>query len=433
MFKKNESGKNHNNLIALESIIRAIREEEDLDILIKKVINYLQSEFDCCLIWVCFYDRLANKIVGKGGITPNGEISALKQKFTINHGDILEQVLLEKKAIKVADLRAEKQVGEWVKIAQTYQIKGTIFFPIHDKEKCFGIALMGSQEWGSSLESAEKALLSLIWGELGQTLQKIEKEWQQQQAKRPDEPILSLLSQLGKLTTLDRRLETVAEITHKFLQPSRTNIYWYYPNGRYFWRRASNHQVIVEWSDFKRPASGITLQDLGEFYNVLLTGQIICIGEYHTSVDSDITRRLTRQIRATSVLAAPIILEDELLGFIAVEEQHNRPWQDDEKNYLQGVGQLLALTSPLSEMEDKIRQAKLDQTLTAGITRAIYGDDDWQKTLKTTAEKISQRLGTKYFMLAICNRGQFEVVYQNRSTLSRTVKTSLPPPSARKI
>ncbi|NET44338.1 GAF domain-containing protein [Okeania sp. SIO2B3] len=427
MFKKNKSKKNHNNLIALESIIRAIREEEDLDFLIKKVINYLQSEFDCCLIWVCLYDRLANKIVGKGGITPNGEISALKQKFTISHGDILEQVLMEIKAIKVADLRAEKQVGEWVKIAQTYQIKGTIFFPIHYKEKCFGIALIGSQEWGTSLESEEKALLSLIWGELGQTLQKIEKEWQQQQAKRPDEPILSLLSQLGKLTTLDQRLETVAEITHQFLQPSRTNIYWYYPNGRYFWRRASNHQVIVEWSDFKRPVSGITLQDLGEFYHVLLTGQIICIGEYYTSVDNDITRRLTRQIRASSVLAAPIILEDELLGFIAVEEQHNRPWQDDEKNYLQGVGQLLALTSPLSEMQDKIRQAKLDQTLTAGITRAIYGDDDWQKTLKTTAEKISQRLGAKYFMLTIRNGGQFEVVYQNHSTQSRTVKTALPP------
>ncbi|NEQ77232.1 MAG: GAF domain-containing sensor histidine kinase [Okeania sp. SIO2C9] len=427
MFKKNEAEKNHNNLIALESIIRAIREEEDLDFLMKKVINYLQSEFDCCLIWVCLYDRLANKIVGKGGITPNGEISALKQKFTISHGDILEQVFMERKAIKVSDLRAEKQVGEWVKIAQTYHIKGTIFFPIHYKEKCFGIALMGSQEWGSSLESEEKALLSLIWGELGQTLQKIEKEWQHQQAKRSDEPILSLLSQLGKLTTLDQRLETVAEITHQFLQPSRTNIYWYYPNGRYFWRRASNHQVIVEWSDFKRPASGITLQDLGKFYHVLLAGQIVCIGEYYTSVDSDITRRLIRQIRAASVLAAPIILEDELLGFIAVEEQHNRPWQDDEKNYLQGVGQLLALTSPLSEMQDKIRQAKLDQTLTAGITRAIYGDDDWHKTLKTTAEKISQRLGAKYFMLAIRNRGQFEVVYQNHSTQSRTVKTSLPP------
>ncbi|NES78191.1 MULTISPECIES: GAF domain-containing protein [Okeania] len=426
MLKKNEAEKNHNNLIALESIIRAIREEEDLDFLIKKVINYLQSEFDYCLIWVCLYDRLANKIVGKGGITPNGEISALKQKFTISHGDILEQVLMKRKAIKVADLRAEKQVGEWVKIAQTYHIKGTIFFPIHYKEKCFGIALMGSQEWGSSLESEEKALLSLIWGELGQTLQKIEKEWQHQQAKRPDEPILSLLSQLGKLTTLDQRLETVVEITHQFLQPSRTNIYWYYPNGRYFWRRASNHQVIVEWSDFKRPASGITLQDLGKFYHVLLAGKIVCIGEYYTSVDSDIIRRLIRQIRAASVLAAPIILEDELLGFIAVEEQHNRPWQDDEKNYLQGVGQLLALTSPLSEMEDKIRQAKLDQTLTAGITRAIYGDDDWQKTLKTTAEKISQRLGAKYFMLAIRNRGQFEVVYQNHSTQSRTVKTSLP-------
>ncbi len=85
------------------------------------------------MILVGLYDRLWNKIVGKGGITPNGEISILKQKFKINNGDILEQVLMERKAIKVSDLRGEKQVGEWRKIAQTYQIKGTILFPMSYK------------------------------------------------------------------------------------------------------------------------------------------------------------------------------------------------------------------------------------------------------------------------------------------------------------
>lgn len=40
---------------------------------------------------------------------------------------------MERKAIKVSDLRGEKQVGEWRKIAQTYQIKGTILFPMSYK------------------------------------------------------------------------------------------------------------------------------------------------------------------------------------------------------------------------------------------------------------------------------------------------------------
>lgn len=427
MSEQQPSEKYQQNIIALESIIKIIIEEENIDYIVKKIIIYLQSEFDCCLIWVGLYDRWENKIVGKGGITPNGEISVLKQKFTIDPGDLIEQVLMEDQVIKIADLRAEKHIGEWIKIAETYQIKGTILFPVSYKNECFGVVLMGSQEWGISLEPGEKALLSLIWRQLGQTLHKIEQDWQQQQIKRPDEPILSLLSELGRLKTLDQRLESVVEITHKFLQPARTNIYWYYPNGRYFWRRASNRQVIVEWNDFKRPASGITLQDLGESYQILVTGQILCIGEYYSSVGHNITKRLIQQIKARSILAAPIILEDELIGFIAIEEQYNRIWQDDEKNYLQGIAQLVALTSPLSEMEDKIRQAKLDQTLTAGITRAIYGDDDWQTTLKSTADRLSQRLGAKYFMLAIRNRDCFEVIYQNHSIESRIVKTSLPP------
>jgi len=427
MFKKNSSEKNENNLIELESIIRTIREEEDIDIIIKKIIIYFQSEFDFSLIWVGLYDRRGNKIVGKGGITPNGEISILKQKFPISDGDVLEQVLRSGKALKIADLSAEKQVGEWVKIAQTYHIKGTILFPISYKEISFGVVLMGLQDKGIFLESGEKALLSLIWGELGQTLDKIQKEWQQKQIKRPDEPMLSLLSQLGELASLDQRLEVVVEITQKFLQPSRTNIYWYYPNGRYFWRRASNRQVIVEWNDLKRPASGITLQDLGELYQILVKGEIVCVGEYCSSTDNDITQVLLQQIRARSVLVAPIILEEELLGFITIEEQHNRQWQDDEKNYLHGVAQLVALTSPLSQMEDKVRQAKLDRSLTAGITRAIYGDRDWRKIIKTTAEKLFQRLGSKYFMLSIWNRDRFEVIYQHHSVQSRILTSPLPP------
>lgn len=433
MFKNNKSQDNYHNLIDLETIITTIREEEYLDLIIKKVVIYLQSELNFCLIWVGLYDRLGNKIVGKGGITPNGEISILKQKFTISDGDVLEQVLMEGETIKIADLRAENQVGEWVKISQPYHIKGTILFPISYKEKSFGVVLLGSQDWGISLESGEKALLSLIWGELGQTLDKIEKEWQDKQVKRPDEPMLSLLSQIGGLTTLDQRLERFVDITHKFLQPSRTNIYWYYPHGRYFWRRASNRQVIIEWTNMKRPASGITLQDLGEFYQTLAKGQIVCIGEYYSAVESDIAQGLLQQIRACCVLVAPIILEDELLGFIAVEEQHHRLWQDDEKNYLLGVGQLVALTSPLSEMEDKIRQVKLDQTLTAGITRAIYSDEDWVETLKTTADKLSQRLSAKYFMFAIRNGEQFEVIYQNHFIQSRIVTNPLPPLSKEEL
>ncbi|MGB3510465.1 MAG: ATP-binding protein [Microcoleaceae cyanobacterium] len=431
MSEQQPSENDRKNIIELESIIKTIREEDNIDIIVKKIINYLHLELNYSLIWVGLYDRWENKIVGKGGITPDGETSVfkhsiLKHKFTIDAGDLLEQVLVEDRVIKVPDLRAEKEVGEWVKIAEVYQIKGTILFPISYKNECFGVVLMGSQERGISLELGEKALLSLIWGQLGQTLHKIEQDWQQQQAKRLERPILLLLSELGKLRTLDQRLESVVEITHTFLQPARTNIYWYYPNGRYFWRRASNRQVSVEWNDLKRPASGISLQDLGELYQILATGKFVCIGEYYSSLDTNITQRLIRQIKARSVLAAPIILEDELIGFIAAEEQYNRIWQDDEKNYLQGIAQLLALTSPLSEMEDKIRQAKLDRTLTAGITRAIYGDDDWQTTLKSTAELLSQRLGAKYFMLAIGNRDLFEIIYQNHVIEGQIITTPLP-------
>ena len=77
---------------------------------------------------------------------------------------------------------------------------------------------------------------------------------------------------------------------------------------------------------------------------------------------------------------------------------HKLPFEN-EKQFLRGVGQLISLTAPLAEMEVKIRQAELDQSLTAKVTRAIVDDQDWQLSLKTTANLLCQRLNAGRFLL----------------------------------
>ena len=414
-------------ITGLEQVLQILREEENVEVLLEGTLAYLQAEFDWRLIWIGLYDRQAHRLFGKGGMTPNGDLSFLKQRFALNPGDLLEQVVIQLQPVEVADLRSSNRAGEWRKAAQTFNIQGTTVFPLRYKDRCYGVILLGTDVSGYETESGEKTQLAIVFGALATALYQIEKDWQQQQVKRPDESLLALISQLRELRSLDQYLQAVVEQAHEFIEPTRTNVYWFEGERRYFWRRVSNRQVAPGLGGQSRPASGITVQELGEFYQALAAEEIVWIGESHSSLKTELTGRLMQQIRARSLLAAPIVLEGELLGFLAVEASEPRIWQDNEKHYLRGVAQLVALTAPLSEMEDRIEQIELDRDLTAGIARAIYSDADWEATLKNTAEQLCGRLKCEYFLLLLYAEEQncFEIVSQNLPRNRRQVPSPL--------
>ncbi|MDQ2098729.1 MAG: GAF domain-containing protein [Tychonema bourrellyi B0820] len=414
-------------IVSLESVLQTLREDENVDVLLSTTLSYLQAQFDWRLIWIGLYDRTAHRLLGKGGIVPNGDRSFLKQRFTLNPGDLLEQVVIQLQPVVVPDLREENRAGEWRKLAQSLNIQGTILFPLRYKDRCYGVILLGSDVGESSLSSGEKTQLAIVFGALATAIYQIEKDWMQTLTKRPDESLMALISQLRELRSLDQYLQRVVEQTHEFIEPTHTNVYWFERERRYFWRRVSNRQVAPGMSGIGRSASGITVQDLGGFYEALTKEQMVWIGESQSSLKSELTGRLMQQIRARSLLAAPIVLGGELLGFLAVEASEPRIWQEDEKNYLRGVAQLVALTAPLSEMEARIQQAELDRDLTAGIARAIYSDADWETTLKNTASQLCGRLNCEYFLLLLYEEEQdrFEIVCQNLPRNRRAVPSPL--------
>jgi GAF domain-containing protein len=414
-------------LVALGRVLQTLREEENAEVLIDTVLNYLQSEFDYQLIWLGLYDRLDHRLFGKGGITPTGDINFLKQRFPLTSGDLLEQVVIQQRPIGVPDLREELRAGEWRKAAQKFNIQGTVIFPIRYKDLCFGVVLMGSLLWGVSPRADEKARLTMVLGSLATSLHQIEQDWQRQQIKRPDQPMFSLLSRMRSLDNLGARLETVVEETHQFVAPTRTNIYWFERERRYFWRRVSNHQKAAGFGEANQPSSGITVQEVNSFYQALLADQVVSIGEAHSSLKADTTSRLMQQIRSRSLLAAPILFNGELLGFLAVEGSEARIWEEEEKNFVKAAAQLIALTAPLHETEETIRQTKLDQTLTAEVARAIYSDEDWRTTLKNCSDNLCKRLQVERLIVLLYDKDQqqFEICYQSQPANRRPLPSPL--------
>jgi GAF domain-containing protein len=414
-------------LIALGRVLQTLREEENSDVLVDTVLTYLHSEFEYSLIWIGLYDRIEHRLFGKGGITPNGNASILRQRFLLSPGDVLEQVVIQQRPLAISNLQEELRAGEWRKAAQTFGVQGTVIFPIRYRDRCYGVVLLGTQLWGASPRSDEKARLSMILGELAASLHSIEQDWQRQQIKRPDEPLLRLLTKLQTLTGMGARLETVVEETHSFIQPTRTNIYWFEREQRYFWRRLGNRQRGFGEAN-NQPAAGITAQEVSSFYQALVSDQLVSIGEAHSSLKADTTSRLMQQIRARSLLAAPILFQEQLLGFLAVEGNEPRIWQEEEKAYLRGASQLVALTVSLTQMEDSLEQLRLDRALTAEVAHSIHSEDDWKTTLQSTAEQVCKRLRAERFVVLFYNRDldSFEVSYQSHPNHRRSLPMVLP-------
>lgn len=412
-------------IVSLGRVLQTLREEDNVDVLIETTVNYLQTELNYSLIWIGFYDRLDHRILGKGGITPTGGSGFLKQRFFLNPGDLLEQVVIQQRPIGVPDLQEETRAGEWRKAAQTFNIRGTLIYPLRYRDRCFGVALLGQPGWGISPRPDEKARLSMLLGGMAAALNQIESDWQHQQTKRPDEPLLALLNELRTLPTMWQRLEVLVSQTHAFVKPTRTNIYWFEPEKRYFWRRVGNRTTSSIGG--KDSAAGITVQEAGGFYKAMVGDQVVSIGEAHSSLKADVTSRLLQRLGVRSLLAAPILLQDELLGFLAVEGNDPRIWQEQEKNFVRGAAQLVALIAPIERMEATIEQTKQDQVLTAELARAIASEQDWLSSLKTCADNLSHRLQQARFLVLLFDSesGKFEICYQNHPANRQPLGASL--------
>lgn len=412
MGSQKEPSAHERQLVALGRVLQVLRETENADVLVESTLAYLRTEFTYGLLWLGLYDRIEHRITGKGVVIKGDETPLAQQRFSLNPGDVLEQVVIQQRPMGLPDLRQEPRAGEFRTLAQKFNIQGTIIFPIRHRDRCLGVALLGSTLWGVSPHSEEKARLAMVFGALADALFQIDVESQRQQSKRPDQPLLNLLSKLRSLPNLKLRLEAILAETQQFITPDRTNLYWFEPQRRYFWQRMG-----VSGNRFSTPpeVTGITAQEVQTFYQALAADQLVSIGEARSSLKADMTGRLMQRIGARSLLAAPILYQQELLGFLAVEGNEARIWSEEEKQYVRGVAHLIALTAPLDEMEETIQQVKLDQALTAEVSHAIFSDNDWKNTLKKTAEQVCYRLGTGHFWVVLYDRDQekFEICYQH--------------------
>ncbi len=404
-------------ILALCNILESLRKEDDVDVLISTTISYIEKQFDYSLIWIALYDRLKHTLLGQGGVTPDRDTNFLRKRVVLNPGDILEQVVIEQGPLGVVDLRKEPRAAIWQEFGKKFNIQGTIFWPIRHKNRFLGLLLLGSERWGYLLTGDAKSRLTIVLGALGAVLYQQEIDSQQKQTKRPDEILLKLLDNIRLLNNLDQRLKAVVEATHEFVSPSRTNIYWFERQGRYFWCRMSNHLINIGRNpNPQQPAPGMTVQELSELYYALSANKIIWIGDARSSLNSDFTAKLLKRLRVRSLLAAPIIWQKDLLGFLAVEDHEPRIWAEVDKNFVKGAAGLISLVAPIDSIESTIKQLQDDTHLTSQVAQSIYYKQEFSEILRICAIKVLERLAATRFLVLLHNVDQnnYQIIYQNQ-------------------
>ncbi|NJN49841.1 MAG: histidine kinase, partial [Alkalinema sp. RL_2_19] len=91
-------------LLSLGQVLQHLREADDTKSLIETTLSYLKHQFaeNYGLIWLGLYDRLDHRLIGKGGVLPQGSLEILKQRFSLTSGDLLEQVVMQQRPVAVA-------------------------------------------------------------------------------------------------------------------------------------------------------------------------------------------------------------------------------------------------------------------------------------------------------------------------------------------
>lgn len=417
-------------LIALSRTLQTLREQEDVDVLVQTTLDYLQAEFDYPLIWLGLYDRLKHCLQGRGGTIPDSADRRLIQQIHLSPGDIMEQAVIQQAVVRLADLREESRAGDWQHFARQASIQGAMVFPICHHQLCFGVVVLGSPLWGASPSVEDRSRLSMLFGELAMGLYQADLESQRRQTKRPHEPLLSMMSQLQEVRSLDDRLNIIVSTTQQFLSPDRTHVYWYDRDRALFWLRSGDRR-----STTRRPSGQTTettqipLAEFSGFHKMLADNRLIAIGEAYSSLKADATSRLMLQIQARSLLAAPILSQGNLLGFLSVEGTQARIWQEEEKQYLQGAAQLVALATPLSELQERMAQIELDRDLTMGLTQTSPTANTAANSLDSYAQRLGDRLQAEAVLVlaADANTNQIEVVCEYPATKRWSPGTLFPP------
>lgn len=398
--------------------------------MLETALTYIQQQVQYPLVWLLRYDRAGHCLQGQGGYGPNqSQPEFLRERVVLKSGELLEQLMIQPRSLIIPNLCEDPKAGRLSVIAKQVGVQGALLFPIHYQKVCYGVFVFGSERWGILVRPEEKALLAIVLGQVAATLHELERSQQQAKQKRPDQFLLDLISGLPLRLSQADRAQLVLNTAQSFLSPTTMGLYSYEPNGRYFYPQIFSDEgnrprlrstgrtgqpTLTPKTAQHTTVDCLEVQSNPKLYQALSSNLPVTIGTTQSSLPAESTRLALSYFQGRSLLLTPLIHQGNLLGLLAAIQGEARLWSDEEKQFLQGAAQLLALTSPLEQVEAEIDRQRQRQDLLAEVGRAVRSDQDWQRLLKDAAPMVLDYFKAERLILMVYapDAGNFAVAFQ---------------------
>lgn len=413
-------------LVSLSRVLKAIRAAQTAPEALDLALAHFHQEFDYEVAWLGLYDPMRHRLVTQGCQSP-AAMRLTRTAMALTPSDLLEQAVVHQRPIMVPDLQNEARAGDWGPIAKQYALQSAIIYPIKRQERCFGVLVLASSRWGLAASLAQRSHLSIAIGALAEVLHHFDAEQQRQQAKRLEQPLLTLLGRLGSLPDVDSQLRDVVRETQRFIEPTRTRIFWFEPKGNYFWQRQPLLSQTTPGHS-EDHALKLPVEEARGLYQALCGQQLVVMGESQGAMNALVSERLMHQLQAKALMAAPILVGTDVIGFLSVEHSTPRLWQETDKQFLLGLAQLLGLALPTATHQEALRHSQMEQYLAAGVIQGIHNDRDWRHALQTCYDQLGDRLGIQQFFVLMFNhdRQTYELCFHGTAQRGPAAATLWP-------
>ncbi|NEQ44238.1 MAG: GAF domain-containing protein [Leptolyngbya sp. SIOISBB] len=406
-------------LAALARILKLLRETEDLDRLVSSLLENLKEELHYSLLWFGLYERVQHQVVSQGFLAPKPHRS-LKSTFALAPGDLMEQVVIQQRPLIINDLRVEPRIAAWNDMAQQFAIQGALIFPVRRRDICYGLLIMGSDQWGQGITNSDRTFISTICSALADVLHKREQTLQTQQRKDPGVALASLIDQLQTSDDRDVQLTKIAQSLSGFIDPDRVRIFWLDPDEFTFWERLTLRTRQARTPKcYTADSPGLTLpvSEVRGVYQSLSKQQPLVIGEAQSANAATVPDRFLQLLKADAFMVAPIFERETFLGFVSVESTKPRIWSEASRNYLKTVTNLAGLMMPTLSVAEIKQQSEDEVQLLTGVVRSIQSESDWHNTLKLCGDSLCEALDTDQFLVLLhdAEHDGYQIVFQKRA------------------
>ncbi|WP_218082652.1 GAF domain-containing protein [Anthocerotibacter panamensis] len=358
-----------------------------LEVKLKETSVALQEALGCELVWLGLLEDKGRAVVCQSGLFPSHNPLLLTHRL-LQPGDLEDVVTGHQKLLQIPDIQRDIRCRAWWKAAQEWGICGTVAFPIVHRGEVLGLGVLGQCRWGLMVSAEEEEGLYLVGGLLGGAI-----AGDEGLARRQEEltsPLLTLAARLRQASDTETILQTVVDELHERLKPTRTVIYWL-TNSREFEVRAFTQESSIYY--VLPLGMRVAVRDLHGLYQQLCQDRLVSIADTAHDQRGYLSKALVQRLHLQALLAHPIIFQNKLLGYLALEQCDGpRIWTDQEQRLIQGMANLVGVTATQAKLYEMERRRFLEQMLINRIIQDIRNSLDPNEVMGSAVDRLGQGL-----------------------------------------